>query len=76
MVNTSDTAPKFEYWMGLDVGQAADPSAVAVLKRVLEPDGEPFRTMKAVNADSWIGGTKRIEVLRQPVRCVYHFVQL
>ena len=76
MVNTSDTAPKFEYWMGLDVGQAADPSAVAVLKRVLEPDGEAFRAETRVNADPVFGGTKKVAVMRQPVRCVYHVVHL
>jgi hypothetical protein len=76
MVNTSDMAGKLEYWMGLDVGQAADPSAVAVLKRVLEPAGEPIRTETRVIADSWLGGNKRIEVMRQPVRCVYHIVHL
>jgi hypothetical protein len=75
MVNTSDTAGKLEYWMGLDVGQAADPSAVAVLKRVLEPIGEPFRTETWVN-DWEAMGSKKVEVIRQPVRCVYHIVHL
>jgi hypothetical protein len=75
MVNTSDTVPKFEYWMGLDVGQAADPSAVAVLKRVLEPVGEPFETTKRVN--NWgVGGSSKVEVIRQTVRAVYHVVHL
>lgn len=73
MVSTADTVGKLEYWMGLDVGQAADPSAVAVLKRVLVPDGEPFETMAyPIGVES----PKPRPVLRQPVRCVYHIVHL
>jgi hypothetical protein len=79
-VNLSDTAPKLEYWMGLDVGQAADPSAVAVLKRVFEPDGEPFVVDKPTW--EWAGEPRpyRQEIRRlyrrQPVKNVYHVVHL